>query len=160
MKDKDFYENEDWDEEDWERFLQKADVRTAKYLELFETLQNHPNCDELIAKEMGWSHKHEDCDYKNKTCDDCEKSDDCHIYEINQIFANSIEYDETTEKDIEDVKKIPAYKKSYEFHINLRKFFENKKELNTDEDVIEAITTSSLVPAKIAGGHGMGYEKD
>ena len=36
MADKDYYEDDDWDEEDWERFLQKADVRTAKYLELFE----------------------------------------------------------------------------------------------------------------------------
>ena len=52
MRDEDFHKDDDWDEEDWERFLQKADVRNAKYMELFETLHNHPDCDDLIAKEM------------------------------------------------------------------------------------------------------------
>ena len=32
--------------------------------------------------------------------------------------------------------------------------------MNADEDVLEAISASSIIPAKIAGGHGMGYEKD
>jgi hypothetical protein len=160
MKDEEFYEDDDWDEDDWERFLQKADVRNAKYIELFETLHNHPDCDGLIAKEMGWDHKDEDCDDKNKSCDDCEKSNECHIYEINQIFDNSIGYDETTERDVEDVKKITAYKKSYEFCIRLRKYFKNSKGIDTDENIIEAISASSIVSAKIAGGHGMGYGKD
>lgn len=160
MKDEEFYEDDDWDEEDWERFLQKADVRNAKYIELFETLHNHPDCDGLIAKEMGWDHKYKDCDDKNKSCDDCEKSNECHIYEINQIFDNSIGYDETTERDVEDVKKITAYKKSYEFCIRLRKYFKNSKGIDTDENIIEAISASSIVSAKIAGGHGMGYGKD
>ena len=32
--------------------------------------------------------------------------------------------------------------------------------MSADEDVLEAISASSVIPAKIAGGHGMGYEKD
>jgi hypothetical protein len=160
MKEKDFYQDDAWDEEDWERFLQKADVRTAKYLELFETLHNHPECDNIIAKEMGWSQRYEDCDYENESCGNCGKNNDCYIYEINQMFDNSLEYDETTERDIEDVRKIPAYKESYELHMRLRKYFENSSEVDIDEDVVEVISASSMVPAKIAGGHGMGYEKD
>jgi len=160
MKEKDFYKDDDWDEYDWERFLQKADVRTAKYLELFETLHNHPECDNIIAKEMGWSQKYEDCAYENESCVNCEKNNDCYIYEINQIFDNSLEYDETTERNVEDVRKISAYKKSYEFYMRLSKYFENCNEVDIDEDVVEAISASSMVPAKIAGGHGMGYEKD
>lgn len=157
MQDKDYYEDDDWDEEDWERFLQKADVRTAKYLELFETLHNHPDCDSLIAKEMGWSNKYEDCNYENESCDNCGKRDECHIYEVNQIFDNAVEYDETTESD---VKNIIAYEKSYNLYIKLSKYFKNRKGVNADEDVLEAISASSMIPAKIAGGHGMGYEKD
>jgi hypothetical protein len=160
MRDEDFHENNDWDEEDWERFLQKADVRNAKYMELFETLHNHPDCDDLIAKEMGWDHKYEDCDGKNISCDDCEKNNECHIYEINQIFDKSIECHEATERDVEDVKKITAYKRSYEFCIRLREYFKNNRGIETDENAGDAITASSIVPAKIAGGHGMGYEKD
>ena len=162
MADKDYYEDSDWDEDDWERFLQKADVRTAKYLELFETLHNHPDCDNLIAKEMGWSDKYEDCNYKDcnykdRSCDNCGKRDECHIYEVNQVFDNAVEYDETTESD---VKEIIAYEKSYNFYIKLSKYFKNSKGVNADEDVLGAISASSMIPAKIAGGHGMGYERD
>ncbi len=161
MKDENYNEDGDWDEEDWERFLQKADVRTAKYLELFETLHNHPDCDSLIAKEMGWSHKYEDCDYNsNGSCDNCGKRDECRIYEINQIFDNSTEYDEIIESDVEDVKKIIAYKKSYELYIKLSKYFRNREGVDADEDFLEAISASSKISAKIAGGHGMGYERD
>jgi hypothetical protein len=161
VEDKNYYEDDDWDEDDWERFLQKADVRTAKYLELFETLHNHPDCDSLIAKEMGWNNKYEDCNYNNRSCDNCGKRDECHIYEVNQVFDNAVEYDETTESDVKD---IIAYKKSYNLYIKLSKYFKNSKGVNADEDededVLEAISASSMIPAKIAGGHGMGYEKD
>ncbi len=160
MKEKDYFEDDDWDEEDWERFLQKADVRTAKYLELFETLHNHPDCDGLIAKEMGWSQEYEDCEHEDKSCGNCGEKNECRIYEINQIFDNAIEYNETTESDIEDVKNITAYKKSYELFIKLRRYFNDHEGMDSDEDVLDAISASSRVPAKIAGGHGMGYEKD
>ena len=45
-----------WDEYDWERFLQQQELRTEKYMELLEKYLNHPQRDELIAKEMGWTH--------------------------------------------------------------------------------------------------------
>ncbi len=157
MEGRDYCEDDDWDEDDWERFLQKADVRTAKYLELFETLHTRPDCDKLIAKEMGWGHKYEDCNYKNDSCDNCGKRGECHIYDVNQVFDNALEYDETTEND---VKNIIAYEKSYNLHIKLRKYFKDRKGVSTDEDVLEAISASAIIPSKIAGGHGMGYEKD
>ena len=43
-----------WDEYDWERFLREQDLRTERYLELLERYADHPERDELIAKEMGW----------------------------------------------------------------------------------------------------------
>ena len=64
---------------------------------------------------MGWDHKDEDCDDKNKSCDNCEKSNECHIYEINKIFDNSIGYDETTERDVEDVKRLRLIKRVMNF---------------------------------------------
>jgi hypothetical protein len=45
-----------WDEYDWERFLQQQEQRTEKYMELLEKYLNHPQRDELIAREMGWNH--------------------------------------------------------------------------------------------------------
>src|SRR5688572_3111873 len=45
-----------WDEYDWERFLQQQEQRTERYMELLEKYLNHPQRDELIAREMGWTH--------------------------------------------------------------------------------------------------------
>jgi len=45
-----------WDEYDWERFLQQQDQKTEKYMELLEKYLDHPNRDQIIAREMGWFH--------------------------------------------------------------------------------------------------------
>lgn len=45
-----------WDEFKWERFLQEQERRTEKYMELNDQYRDHPNRDEIIAKEMGWQH--------------------------------------------------------------------------------------------------------
>lgn len=45
-----------WDEYDWERFLQQQDRKTERYLKLLEQYLDHPQRDEIIAREMGWSH--------------------------------------------------------------------------------------------------------
>jgi hypothetical protein len=44
----------EWDEYEWERFLQNQDLRTERYLELLERYVDHPERDVLIAREMGW----------------------------------------------------------------------------------------------------------
>jgi hypothetical protein len=48
-------EDEDfpWNEQQWEDFMKRSDVRSARYGELFETLIDHPDLDEIIDKEMG-----------------------------------------------------------------------------------------------------------
>jgi flagellar biosynthesis chaperone FliJ len=43
-----------WDEYDWERFLQQQDHKTEKYMELLEKYIDHPQRDQIIAREMGW----------------------------------------------------------------------------------------------------------
>lgn len=45
-----------WDEYDWERFLQDQERRTEKYMGLIEKYMDHPDRDEIIAREMGWTH--------------------------------------------------------------------------------------------------------
>ena len=55
MADRDEPENI-WDEYDWERFLQQQDRKTEKYMELLERYIDDPNRDQIIAREMGWTH--------------------------------------------------------------------------------------------------------
>src|SRR5260370_31731072 len=45
-----------WDEYDWERFLQQQDRKTERYMELLERYIDDPNRDQIIAREMGWTH--------------------------------------------------------------------------------------------------------
>lgn len=45
-----------WDEYDWERFLQQQDHKTERYMELLDRYFDHPDRDQLIAREMGWHH--------------------------------------------------------------------------------------------------------
>lgn len=49
-----------WDEYDWERFMQDQDRKTDQYMELLEKYLDDPNRDQIIAKEMGWTHLAED----------------------------------------------------------------------------------------------------
>src|SRR5437588_4825640 len=44
-----------WDEYEWERFLQQQDRKTEKYMELLEKYLDHPERDQIIAREMGWA---------------------------------------------------------------------------------------------------------
>jgi hypothetical protein len=60
MAENDFDSREVWDEYDWERFLQEQDRSTEKYFDLLEQYMDHPERDELIAKEMGWEHYSDD----------------------------------------------------------------------------------------------------
>src|SRR3954470_9121897 len=46
-----------WDEYAWERFLQQQDSKTDRYMELFEKYIDDPNRDQIIAREMGWTHQ-------------------------------------------------------------------------------------------------------
>lgn len=53
MADDDFETPEIWDEYQWERFLQQQDRNTEKYFGLLEKYLDHPDRDNIIAKEMG-----------------------------------------------------------------------------------------------------------
>ena len=52
--DEESFSGEAWDEYQWERFLQEQDRNTEKYFGLLEKFANHPERDDLIAREMGW----------------------------------------------------------------------------------------------------------
>src|SRR6185312_14837014 len=79
-----------WDEYDWERFLQQQDHKTEKYMELLETYLDHPQRDQIIAQEMGWTQLLEprdwsaevdallegsDAEGQDNDCDDAEPAD-------------------------------------------------------------------------------------
>ncbi len=48
------------DEFAWERFMKESDKRTDKYGKLLEKYMDHPDCDQIVACEMGWDELAED----------------------------------------------------------------------------------------------------
>jgi len=155
----------DWDEDDWEQFMRKADVRSARYQELFETLLDHPSRDEIIAREMGWGNIFEECEADAETCDDCGERASCRIHEMSRVCATmqrAASCSEVTDRQFEEVKQIPAYRKGHEFCLRLHNYVNKHYEVEDepDEDLMMALSTAHLIPAKIAAGHGMGYGRD
>jgi hypothetical protein len=46
---------EKMDEFEWELLFQDSDSKSTKYRELLEKYMDHPNCDDIINKQMGWN---------------------------------------------------------------------------------------------------------
>ncbi len=70
-----------WDEYDWERFLREQDLRAERYLELMETYRDHPDRDNIVAREMGWHHLVKECNDPNPKCDGCSEQWRCNYFQ-------------------------------------------------------------------------------
>jgi hypothetical protein len=42
------------DEFGYEKFMRESDARTDKYMELLQKYEGHPDCERIVAREMGW----------------------------------------------------------------------------------------------------------
>ncbi|PIU65906.1 MAG: hypothetical protein COS85_06905 [Armatimonadetes bacterium CG07_land_8_20_14_0_80_59_28] len=148
-----------WTEEQWERFMVRSDIRSAKFGELLETFMDHPDCEEIIAREMGWDQLAEG--------EDDEDSDSLDIDAINAA-CDAIDEDEWREirkREETALRAIPAYARGWEFSLKvyhaLKPYLEaeGRRERDPDDDLGSAYIHSHLVAAKIAGGHAMGYDE-
>jgi len=159
-------ECESWDEDDWERFLQVADARAAKFEELFETLLDHPRREQIIAHEMGWEEFFRECRSKVEDCDDCGDRFECEAYEMLRLMEGPDNLDDDPEADeliacFDEVKGIPAYAQAYAFSLEIEQFLrEHFSDDCEDDDLRSALLAAAMAPAQIAGGHGIGYDRE
>ena len=107
----DHHSDKGWDEYAWERFLQEQEIRTEKYMELLEKYLDHPERDEIIAREMEWPHPGEGKDWED---------------EVDAQFHEDIAglEDELDGEDLEDVSSTdfetnPLYRMALSFSIEL-----------------------------------------
>jgi hypothetical protein len=144
----------DWDEADWEAFLFREDALNAKYQELYETLRDHPNRDELIAREMRWNLP-EDLfggppdafDQPPEDCpeDEAPEGDEGH----GEAFAA-------------DLEAIPAFgmARSYALAVERQVTARLRDGVAADADASHAVRAAVDVSERIASGHGIGYERE
>lgn len=136
-KNDDFQPEEVWDEYVWERFLQEQDRNTEKYFRLLETYMDHPNRDEIIAEEMGWS-----------------------VFEAAEEAAETDEEFETPEfvledenegdDEFEEFTQSPVYADTLRLHKWINRLFDSREDLREHPEALRFATRSAICGAKLA----------
>lgn len=134
MSDDDFTE-EVWDEYQWERFLQEQDRNTERYFALLEKYVDHPDRDEVIAREMGW----EFC------------QDDAEMEEIAEIVCEEelLGMDEE-EGGFEEFSRSPIYKDTLKLHRWINNWIESDERVRDHPEAVRFATRSAVCGAKLA----------
>jgi len=141
-----------WDEYQWERFLQQQDQKTEQYFQLFEKYSDHPERDEIIAREMGWSLDSED------------ESGDASIFwsvESEDIEPECEEDDFEATEDVEteddedcvlnNLENSEVYMQSLELNRRVFHIIEKNESLRNHPFAVELATRASICSAKMAG---------
>jgi len=133
--DDNIFPEEIWDEYQWERFLQEQDRNTEKYFGLLEKYVDHPNRDELIAREMGW--------------DFCQ--DDREMDEIAELVCEEemVEMEEDG-GEFEAFSRSPIYKDTLRLHRWINNWIESDERLRDHPEAVRFATRSAVCGAKLA----------
>jgi len=134
--DKEDFSDDVWDEYQWERFLQEQDRNTEKYFTLLEKFVDHPERDELIAREMGW--------------DSC--ADDGEIEEIADLMCGQeLENGEDEDEgEFDKFTKSPVYEDTLRLHRWINKWIDSDDRLKEHPEAIRFATRSAVCGAKLA----------
>lgn len=126
-----------WDEYQWERFLQQQDRKTEQYFQLFEKYQNHPDRDEIIAREMGWSESDDDDEEESDwadTAEDCEDGDESN----------------DDEAELDELQGSEVYMQSMELNRRVFTLVEERESLKDHPVAVELATRAAICGAKLA----------
>jgi hypothetical protein len=130
-----------WDEYDWERFLQQQDQRTEKYMELLEKYIDHPERDEIIAREMGWSQILGGSDWS---------------VEVDALLNEDWRSNDTENEDPVDQKPGESfedhnlYRAAFALTVWIDKVFDQNSSLQNEPTAIKLATHAALASAKLA----------
>jgi hypothetical protein len=178
----DLFDKEDWDEDDWEKFMEINDKKIDEYMKKLDDVGGDP--EKLIDKLMEFDKPKNDC---IDNCEDCGERFECYFYELEQERKEweAMSADEKNEliqestndlyvesgyefsSDEDDFEKLPVYRKAFDYAIFISDFLnpilenikDDKEYLNLDDDIKILAEHSSLIGAKIAGGTGIGYDR-
>jgi hypothetical protein len=134
-----------WDEYQWERFLQQQDRKTEQYFQLFEKYQDHPERDEIIAREMGWNHSDDD--------DDEEDSDWLEAITSEGEEMESEDEDSDDEEDdaeFDELQHSEVYMQSMELNRRVFTMVEERDTLKDHPVAVELATRVAICGAKLA----------
>lgn len=125
-------EDRAWNEYDWERFLQQQDKRTEKYMDLLEKYMDHPQRDQIIAAEMGWTHL---------TTNEEEWLEEPDLGDA---------LDESFAADEETFQHNELYQAAFALTVWIDKMFDGNDALQNEPAAVKLATQSALASAKLA----------
>ncbi|MEQ1859853.1 MAG: hypothetical protein ABMA13_07955 [Chthoniobacteraceae bacterium] len=130
-----------WDEYEWERFLQQQDRKTERYMELLEKYIDHPDRDQIIAREMGWTHL---LDVEGERwAEEVEEMFD-------QEMGDALGEEEDEDEALEDYEVHPLYQAAFALTVWLDQLFDEREELQHHPAVVALSTQSAICSAKLA----------
>ncbi len=134
-----------WDEYDWERFLQQQDRKTEQYMELLEKYIDDPDRDQIIAREMGWSHFVSD-DEENEGGGENEWAEGPF-----ELFDDDEEdEEEDDDEEAESFEFHPLYQASFALTVWIDQLFDELGEVQNRPSAVRLATNSAIASAKLA----------
>ncbi len=132
-----------WDEYDWERFLQQQDHKTEKYMELLEKYLDHPQRDQIIAREMGWTQLLNGDDWSDEVdallADESGSSDE-----------NESAVEEPVGSVSEGFEDNSLYRAAFALTVWIDQLFDETPSLQNEPAAVKLATHSALASAKLA----------
>lgn len=135
--------NRAWDEYEWERFLQQQDHKTEKYMELLEKYLDHPQRDQIIAREMGWT----------QLLNGEEWTDEVDALLADQAADETADANDDSEKAegrIDGFEDHSLYRAAFALTVRIDQLFDENPALQNEPSAVKLATHSALASAKLA----------
>lgn len=179
MADYDWDSDEPWDEDQWEAFLRENDKRIDRYMELLhDFLTRHPrptrDDPERLARwkndlrrfidEKGWTR--DDLalpflwldDDEDPSADDAWGEIDEALHEAH--LADSYSADEPGDASLDNLEHLPIYQQAFALTRRVMDWSDGVPGGVKDSTLVQFCANVMQVPAKVAEGHAIGYERD
>jgi hypothetical protein len=134
-----------WDEYEWERFLQQQDHKTEKYMELLEKYLDHPQRDQIIAREMGWTQLLNE--EEGETWSD---EVDAMLAEESTANAGEPRIGEDTSTFTDGFEDHTLYRAAFALTVWIDQLFDEQGSLQNEPAAVKLATHSALASAKLA----------
>ena len=133
-----------WDEYAWERFLQQQDRKTEQYMELLEKYIDDPDRDQIIAREMGWSHllQNDGSDWSDLSFEASSEDDDF-------CTDDAVECD-GEEAEAEGFELHPLYQASFALTVWIDQLFDEHGDVENLPCAVKLATNAAVTSAKLA----------
>ena len=134
-----------WDEYEWERFLQQQDHKTEKYMELLEKYLDHPQRDQIIAREMGWTQLLNE--EEGETWSD---EVDAMLAEESTSSAGEPRIGEDASTFSDGFEDHTLYRAAFALTVWIDQLFDEQAALQNEPAAVKLATHSALASAKLA----------